>query len=199
MDVAMVTRLEDLPAFEVQRIDDGGEPELIGVFTHLHTVRLGRSWLYAGDAGSLIGDLADIDETSRSARFIAPFWSLASPIQVGSVAPWLDAYWQAHHITMILDTEAGWLRTEFVPSPAQYFRLGKVLGCTKLGQALRADAVPTHIDETGWDHEHCELCQSKVGLGGAAYGYQDRHHRWLCERCYRDYAAPHSLGFVFDI
>ena len=86
-----MTRLEDLPAFEVQRIVDGNEPELLGVLTHLRSVRQGRSWLYAGDAGSLIGDLVDIDANCRRARFVAPFWSSKSPIKVGSVVPWLDA------------------------------------------------------------------------------------------------------------
>jgi hypothetical protein len=192
-----MTHLEDLPAFEVQRIVDGNEPELLGMLTHLRSVRPGRSWLYAGDADSLIGDLVDIDATSRRARFVAPFWSSMSPIKVGSVVPWLDAYWQAYHVTMILDPEANWGRTDFVPSGAQHFRQGGVSGWTKVGQRLPEGAVPTHIEDAGWDHEHCELCQSKVGRGGNTHGYVDRNGRWLCERCYEEYAATHSLGFVY--
>jgi len=44
-----------------------------------------KGGLYAGDADSLIGDLLDVDEATRQARFAAPFWSPTSPIQVGSV------------------------------------------------------------------------------------------------------------------
>jgi hypothetical protein len=193
----MVTRLEDLPAFEVVHIAEGTETELIGVFTHLRSVRPGRSWLYAGDAGSLIGDLGYIDVTNRRARFVAPFWSPASPIQVGSLVPWLDAYWQAYHVTMVLDAEANWRRTKFVPGAAQHFRQDSVFGWTKAGQKLPEGAAPTHIDDEGWDHEHCELCQSKIGRGGSTHGYINRHGRWLCERCYEDYGASHSLDFIF--
>jgi len=195
----LVTRLGDLPAFRVLQIANAENPELLGMFTHLKGVRAGRSWLYAGDADSLIGDLLDIDEATQRARFTAPFWSSASPIQVGSAVPWLDGYWQAYHLTMILDPQAVWKRTEFAPSPAQHFQQGDVHGWTKAGAKLPDDAVPTHIDEVGWDHEHCELCQSKIGRGEDAYGYVDHNDRWLCERCYHAYAEPRSLAFVFSI
>jgi hypothetical protein len=142
-----VTRLEDLPAFRILQITNADDPELIGVFTHLKSVRAGRSWLYAGDADSLIGDLVDLDESSRQARFIAPFWSPTSPIQVGSVAPWLDSYWQAYHLTMILDSQVVWKRVQFIPSPAQHFRQGDVYGWTKSGSKLADDTIPTYIDE----------------------------------------------------
>jgi hypothetical protein len=193
------TLLEELPAFQVLQITNADDPELVGVFTHLKGVRAGRSWLYAGDADSLIGDLVEVDEATRRARFTAPFWSRSSPIQVGSVVPWLDGYWQAYHLTMILDPEAAWRRTEFTASPAQHFRQGDVHGWTKAGHKLPDDAVPTSVDELGWDHEHCELCQLKIGRGGDAHAYVDGNERWLCERCYQDYAEPRSLGFVFSM
>jgi hypothetical protein len=196
---SQVIRLHDLPGFEVVQISGASEPELVGVFTHLRGVRAGRSWLYAGDADSLIGDLIDIDEPTRRAKFTAPFWSPKNPIQVGTVARWLDGYWQAYHVTMILDPQAAWKRTQFTPSPAQHFQRGGVHGWTKAGHKLPDDAVPTHVEEVGWDHEHCELCQSKIGRGGDAHGYVDGHDRWLCQRCYHDYAELRSLGFVFSI
>ena len=195
----LVARLEDLPAFEVLQITIADAPVLLGVLTHLEGVRAGRSWLYAGEDDSLIGDLVDLDEATRQARFTAPFWSSTSPIQVGSVAPWLDGYWQAYHLTMILDSQSVWKRMEFTPSSAQHFRSGDVHGWTKAGHKLPANAVPTSIDEVGWDHEHCELCQSKIGIGGDDHGYIDSKDRWICERCYRDYAEPRSLGFVFTM
>ena len=99
---------------------------------------------------------------------------------------------------MILDPQAVWKRTEFTPSPAQHFRQGDVYGWTKAGHELRDDAILTYLDEAGWDHEHSELCQSKIGRGGDSHGYVDRHDRWLCERCYRETGEPRSLGFVFS-
>lgn len=68
----LVIHLEDLPAFEVHHIANGSEPELTGSFTHLKSVRPGRSWLYAGDTDSLVGDLMEVDEARRRARLLAP-------------------------------------------------------------------------------------------------------------------------------
>ena len=43
------TRLDDLPGFVVERVELGPIPMVFGVFTHLRSVRLGRSWLYDRD------------------------------------------------------------------------------------------------------------------------------------------------------
>jgi hypothetical protein len=193
----MHTRLEDLPAFELKQILTDSEPHLIGTFSHLRSVRAGRSWLYAGDH-SLIGDLIDLNANDRSARFIAPYWSPASVIQLGSIVPWFDGYWQANQVTMILDPAAHWQRTEFLPSPAQHFKQGGVSGWMRLGQDLPEGAVATHSDSNGWDHEHCEICQRTIGVGGKRYAYINKTDRWLCERCYHDYAKPRSLGFLIS-
>ena len=192
----MVTRLEDLPAFEVQRIIPSAEPELIGVFNHLRGVRAGRSWLYAGNADSLVGDLSDINQAKSTARFVAPFWSPASVIQVGGIVPWLDGYWNASHVTMILDSTANWQRTQFLPSPAQHFQQKGASGWMKVGQELPEGAVATRIEKDGWDHEHCETCHERIGVGGATHGYVNQTDHWLCERCHHDYAAQRSLGFL---
>src|SRR5678816_1815511 len=104
----MHTRLEDLPAFELKQILTDSEPHLIGTFSHLRSVRAGRSWLYAGD----------------------------------------------HSLT--------------------------------------------HSDSNGWDHEHCEICQRTIGVGGERHAYINKTDRWLCERCYHDYAKPRSLGFLIS-
>ena len=164
----------------------------------LKAVQECRSWLYAGDEHSLLGDLFDINPVTKHARFDAPFWTPDSPIQVGSVVPWLDGYWQAYQITMILDPQNAWKRTEFKPSLAQFFRQGDVHGWTKAGHTLRDGMVPTHVVEDGWDHEHCQLCEAKIGRSGASHGYEDVKERWLCEECHHEYADPRSLGFVFS-
>ena len=193
-----ITGLQDLPAFRILHIFNGDEPQLLGAFNHLKSVQECRSWLYAGDEHSLIGDLFDLNKVTRQARFSAPFWTPDSPIQVGSIVPWVDGYWQAYHITMILNPHAPWVRTEFTPSPAQFFRQGDLQGWTKAGHKLHDDYVPTHIVEDGWDHEHCELCGTKIGRSGVSHGYVDSKERWICEECYREYAEPRSLGFVFS-
>ena len=193
----MLTRIEDLPAFRVTEISaDASEPQLTGTFTHRHGVHTGRSWLYAGDDGSLIGDLIDLDSTSGRATFVAPFWSQGSPIQIGSIAPWFDACRQPYHITMIVMPYGEWARMEFSPTAAQHFRQGDVHGWARAGQKLPEGTVPTYVQGEGWDHEHCELCLETIGRGGRPHGYVDQRYHWLCEKCYRDYAEPQNLGFL---
>ena len=192
-----MTRIEDLPAFRVVDVStESGEPRLSGIFTHLQGVCNGRSWLYAGDGGSLIGDLVDLDVVTGRATFIATFWTRESPIQVGSLVPWIYGFWQAYHVTMILDPEAGWSRTKFVPSAAQHFSLGSAHCSAKRGQELPQGAIPTFVQEGGWDHEHCELCREKIGRCGQPCGYVDRHDHWVCQSCYKEYVATRNLGFL---
>ena len=189
--------LADLPSFRVLAIEPLDDPKLIGKFNHLRSVREGRSWLYAGNEHSLIGDLVSLEPASKQAAFIAPFWEpTTSPVQVGSVVPWLDGYWQAYHITMIVGANVKWRRVEFAASDAQHFKLGTAHGWAKVGQGLPEGAQPTHIQPAGWDHEHCELCNAHIGKGGDPFGHIDAENHWLCEKCYRRYAEPQSLAFA---
>ena len=93
-------------------------------------------------------------------------------------------------------TEPQVTRLEDLPA---HFRQGDVHGWTKAGATLPDDAIPTGVNDGGWDHQHCELCESHIGRGGGAHGYVDRNDRWLCERCFQNDADPRSLGFVFSI
>jgi hypothetical protein len=192
-----VTFLSDLPHFrivETSLTSDGAT--LLGFFNHLNGVRAGRSWLYAGVDSSVIGDLTELERETRRAAFVAPFWNPASPVQMASDVPWIDGYWQPYQIAMIIDADAHWERTLFVPSPAQYFVNGNQIGYCPLGQALPEGAVATEVKAAAWDHEHCEIWHEKIGVGGDPYGYRNRENRWVCDACYRAYGEPRSLGFL---
>jgi len=198
----MTTRLEDLPAFEITHVEPAGQPQMHGVFTHLRSVKAGRSWLYH-PLKSLIGDVVDLDEATGRAVFEAPFWDASHPIQSGSRPQWLDGQWQAYHVTMMLDPDAGWERVRFEASDAQQFVENGREGVTKAG-SLPAGAVPTRIVPGAWDVEHCTLCMERIGRWGDEYGYVPRGaawadgHDWLCDRCGEKYAVPRSLAFVWD-
>ena len=47
MEPDMPTKLEDLPALQILEITGGDKPRLIGVFTHVKSVKTGLSWLYS--------------------------------------------------------------------------------------------------------------------------------------------------------
>jgi hypothetical protein len=112
-------QLADLPHFTIlgSRLIDGGWV-LDGQFTHLETVREGRSWLYVSRADSLIRDLEALDPVSRTARFntmdpaAPPDWVL------GASLPWLDGWWQAYHVTLVLDEKHPWERVTLVARDA---------------------------------------------------------------------------------
>ncbi len=196
------TGLDDLPAFEIAHVEPGKYPRLHGVFNHVRSVRAGGSWLYHA-AAPLIGDLLDLDQATGRAVFEAPFWEASHPIQCGSRPPWLDGFWQAYHVTMILDPDAQWRRVRFEPSDAQHFIQGGQEMSTRTGH-LPEGAVATRIVPGAWDVEHCTLCMERVGRGGDEYGYVAHGaayvdgHDWLCDRCGENYAVPRSLAFVWN-
>lgn len=67
----MTTRLEDLPAFEIAHVEAADHPRLHGVFTHLRSVKAGRSWLYH-PADPLIGDSRRSGGDPHRAEWLGP-------------------------------------------------------------------------------------------------------------------------------
>ncbi len=191
-------QLDDLPHFVIDAVEEAeSAPLLLGRFTTMAGVREGRSWLYDGDE-SLIGDVESLELSTRRATFSAPDWTSASRAQPGVSLPWVDGYWQAYHLSMILDRANVWHRTTFTPSAAQYFLVQGHQGWQPTGQRLPEGATPEEVVEGGWDHEHCELCMAKIGASGAPIGYRDTSNRWLCERCFQRYAEPRDLAFLLQ-
>ena len=47
---------------------------------------------------------------------------------------------------------------------------------------------------SGWDHEHCELCDTHIKVGD--YGFVDSGEHWVCEGCYAKYVTTHDLSFL---
>jgi hypothetical protein len=155
----MPTSLHDLPALVVREIVvRHGQSLLHGVFTHVRSVNICRSWLNAGAPDPLIGDLIALDEHTRVATFEAPFWSPSHAVQVGSVAPWLDGQWQAWYVTMILDPDAAWTRRVF---PATF--TGDHEHCLFcMAEIGRGDGPSGYQDADG--HWLCVTCAERYAL-----------------------------------
>src|SRR6266704_1509923 len=102
--------LSDLPHFVIDTSRDADTPpRLVGHFTALASVREGRSWLYDPE-DPLIGDLEELvpEElvpNERRAVFATPDWTSRSRAQPGAALPWIDGYWQAYHVSMILQPQ----------------------------------------------------------------------------------------------
>jgi hypothetical protein len=184
-----IVKLSDLPQFSVvsrQRAERG--LVLRGRFNHLDTVREGRSWLYVSGDHSLIGDLEGLDPETREAVFITPD-ELPEDM---SILPWLDGWWQAYQIALILDPDHIWHRVVFKATDAFASRKP---GWVNLRPAVGED--PGRGEQrvpAAWDHEHCMLCDAHIDPGGE--GYVDDAQNWLCPACHDAYAKPHDLSFV---
>lgn len=74
---------------------------LIGHFDNTKGVQAGRCWLLGSDRSAFIGDLSSFGEDIGSAVFDGI--DKIVPAVQGAKLAYLSAYWQAHHVWMILD------------------------------------------------------------------------------------------------
>ena len=193
----MPTTLTDLPHFTVSEIRfEGNDRVLVGAFDTLEGVRDGRCWLYVSETESLIGDLQGLSPETHAAEFIDPFWEEDRHAKIGTSFPWVEGYWQAFHVSMILDQNSSWQLREYRPSDAvaTHSEGSRVLS-KQSGPATELPAG-AEIIRNGWDHEHCELCSTRIGSGGAVTGYVDAKDRWLCSECYEHFAKERDLSFL---
>lgn len=144
------------------------------------------------------------------------------PDVVGATLYYLSPYWQGFHVWMVLDPQWGWQRAQFEASDAvaddfesqdiaivggrEVKRWTKLERVDKKGDSIRHypanDNVPVSEPQSrvvpgGWDHEHCELCNTHIDPGD--FGYCDPDDRWMCEACYEKYVIPRDLSFVGDL
>ena len=190
--------LSHLPQFtidEVHATTDDVEGRLVGRFSHLEGVHDNRGWLYRVDRPSIIGDLGRVPvRAGEPVSFVSPDPEYCVELRPGESYPWIDGFWQAYHVSMILAGQ--WEPRTFVSSPARYFRLNGITGWQRDGEPLLDGAEDLGVREGGWDHEHCELCNTHIGGPGDPHGFVDREEHWLCAQCYERYARPRDLSFV---
>jgi len=199
-------RLKDLPQFSVSGVkEEGSAPdgyiplELSGSFDTLEGVREGRCWLLLPDKQSLIGDLTSPDTNAKTAFYRT--FDRTVPALVGHTLPYLNGYWQAYHVWMVMDADQVSQELVFRPSDAVSFscdgsggRELKGIRKTSPEDLLNPDL---QIVRNGWDHEHCELCNAHINPGDS--GYQDAEGGWVCQRCYSRYVRPHDLAFIDEL
>jgi hypothetical protein len=177
-------------------------------------------WLLFGNRGCLCASVQSVNEETKTA--ILTFEATDEPDIVGHALAYLSPYWQAFHVWMVIDPNWGWEKKQFLEADAiaQDFESKdtsiiegrEVKLWTKLTRADVQRGLSRHYpsedqtaissDETrlvpsGWDHEHCELCNSHIDVG--MFGYCDPDERWMCEKCYARYVIRRDLAFVDEI
>jgi hypothetical protein len=159
--------LADLPQFNVDTVQErDGEVRLSGRLSHLRGVRAGRSWLYAGIDASIIGDLEIVDHATANAVFITSDRVLAERVTAGASLPWVDGYWQAYQIAMIVDPGHPWAHTVFAHGSARHFTLNGAHGWQPADAPLPDGATDLGV----------RAARALRNLSG------DDRHRWGCGR-----------------
>jgi len=177
-------------------------------------------WLLFGKRGSFCASVQSLDKGTRVAALT--FEARELPDIVGHALAYLSPYWQAYNVWMVIDPDWGWEKKKFLGMDAiaedfqskdtSIIEGREVSVWTKLspisvqrGQSRyypAADETSTleskvRLIPSGWDHEHCELCNSHIEMG--MVGYCDPDDRWMCENCYSRYVIPRDLAFVDEL
>jgi hypothetical protein len=198
--------LEDLPQFLVSRIKQGEVGpngyipfELFGTFNHLDGVREGRCWLLLPDKQSLIGDLASLNHKTNTAVYQTSEKVMSA--LSGSRLPYLDGYWQAYHIWMVMDAGHSWQEVIFRATDAVSFSCeggdGSKLRGLRKAKPEDLRKAELQIVQNGWDHEHCELCNAHIDPGDTCHCGEASY--WVCQGCYQKYVLPRDLSFLDEL
>lgn len=193
--------LSGLPQFTVDEVRVAvGDPEvtLVGRLSHLRGVRNAGACLYRSATASMHGVVATPPAVAGDpVAFRTCDVALAPELRVGSVYPWVDGYWQAYHIAMILAGQ--WEPRRFQSTPARYFRLAGVTGWQPVDAPLMEGAEDLGVRVGGWDHEHCELCRRSIKAADDADAYVDPADHWVCAECYDRYALTRDVSFATEV
>lgn len=102
----------------------------------------------------------------------------------------IESWWIPSQIDLVKDKSRIWTKREFKTTSGFWSEKdgGKLLGKTSSHEAMLRGAV---VDDTAWDHEHCELCFETISdkEGYQKEGYTDGKE-WLCTECYNKYIGP---------
>jgi hypothetical protein len=178
--------------------------ELQGVFTHLTGVRLSEDtdrtvgFLYVSRKDSIYLLKKKFDANAKTATLIA--WPSAKPLRAGVSLPYVDYYWSPREVAFTLESARAWKKVMFSAEDSVRYRDPKVPGWWKSHVAsapVSEGATHVHIVKSGWDHEHCCFCRSRIGRAGARHGYYSKaDNAWLCVSCYKKFVAGHDLRFL---
>ena len=216
-------RLEDLPHFLISSGEQGEchptryiDFKFHGTFNQTTGVSDGRCWLLLPERDCLIGDLTSFEPKTGAATFLTS--AEATPDVLGASLPYVDGYWQAYHVWMVVEPLWQWRRVPFQRTDV----VGELFEAEK-AQMIKGREVKTwllvretgksrgyHRDypifpgsvesqrdkiiAAGWDHEHCELCDAQINVGD--YGFVDPAEHWVCESCHAKYVTTHDLSFL---
>ena len=156
---------------------------------------VGDNWitgLYLGGNRFLWGRFRDVDGPARTCSFSPNQVAELSTLRLNESYPFMDGYW-GERAQLVLDESRSWQRAVFEPSD---MLLVPTPGGSMGRPALPGEPVRGQVAPGGWDHEHCEICNKKIGRGGEPEGFFSLPDAWLCQECHTAFVIPRSLAFV---
>jgi hypothetical protein len=199
-------RLKDLAHFQIRSVRSGsnGQIELDGEFTHLDGVRLDEptdgtvGFLFRSRKDSIYLLRKQFNPNSKAAVFVV--WPPAERLRAGKSYPYIDYYWSPKQASFALEPASAWKQVLFKAEDAIRYRDPAVPNFWKSHVATAAPskrATDVHVIKRGWDHEHCDLCRSRIGRSGSRHGYFSKaDNDWLCVSCFKNFVAAHDLRFL---
>lgn len=140
-------------------------------------------------------------------RVLLDLW-YAGDLVAGDSFPLLNHDYNPYQVAMVLDETRRWTRKRFTPrdaiatpGPDGFTCLNPIGGgsSSRYYPPQEGEALPNadgEIRNSAWDHEHCELCEARIGPRDEPEGYIDSHRLWVCCKCFETYVATHDLGFI---
>jgi hypothetical protein len=105
--------------------------------------------------------------------------------------PKIEEWWTKGQVELVKDKTRNWQLKRFTTKPGIWIPTdsGSLLARAEDHQILPEGGV---LDNSAWDHEHCELCFEKISdrVNCQKDGYTDGSS-WLCRNCYQTYIAPY--------
>jgi hypothetical protein len=105
-----------------------------------------------------------------------------------------EEWWTEDQKAIVEDVSFVWIRKTFEKSAGFWTPIngGRLLSKLSKDEEIPEGAV---VDNTAWDHEHCELCWQTISEFPTHQqeGYTDGKN-WLCLECYSKYIGVVSEG-----
>lgn len=197
--------------------------QLSGTFDRTNDVSEGECSLLLPQGEVLIaltGNLRFVEISAGTALYETAEQSM--PEVIGLKLTYLDRRWEPYHVWMVGEPRWKWNKVLFQAVDAtarkvvgdgvsvvdgqdvkEWIEIKRMENPGTLsryypifpnGRINLPPIGPDGIVKGGWDHVHCELCDSHIDAG--EYGYVDLGEHWMCETCFERYVVSHDLSFL---
>jgi hypothetical protein len=154
---------EVLPTFRLQTI---GESGLIGRFEPSPWAEeRAVAGLYLGGGRFLWGRFCRVDQSEATCEFEPDDLTELLALRIGESYPYVDGYY-GERAELVLDSTRIWHLSVFRPTDSVRFE-----GTAGIMETRASGHTPDGgvTVPGGWDHEHCFICQEKIGTGGQTH------------------------------